>query len=237
MKSPHGRHFSNLNALWGTVFADTLAGLGAGRAVISPGSRSTPLAHALACEGRIRSTPVLDERTAAFFALGLARATHRPVVLVCTSGTAAANHLPAVVEAFHAQVPLLVVTADRPPGLRDCGAGQTIVQRGLYGVHVVWECEAPVPRASVRTLVRWREVLSAAWQRASGGLGTPPGPVHINVPLDEPLAPSVAQSGFAPRGEALWEAVWAFDKGGAWRRARGFHRWKSLNGRGGFREG
>ncbi|MDR2862320.1 MAG: 2-succinyl-5-enolpyruvyl-6-hydroxy-3-cyclohexene-1-carboxylic-acid synthase [Puniceicoccales bacterium] len=186
--------FRNINALWGAIFARTLARCGITRAIISPGSRSTPLAYALADEPQITATAVLDERTAAFFALGHSKATRRPTVLLCTSGTAAANYLPAVIEAWHAQVPLLVVTADRPPELHDCGAGQTINQHHLYGTHTVGEFEAPLPDAGKDALARWRDLLSEALARTQAPI---PGPVHINVPLRDPLSPAVFQAGFS----------------------------------------
>jgi 2-succinyl-5-enolpyruvyl-6-hydroxy-3-cyclohexene-1-carboxylate synthase len=187
--------FRNTSALWGAAFARALADCGTTRAFVSPGSRSTPLTAALAREPRILTTPVLDERSAAFLALGYARATRRPVLLVCTSGTAAANYLPAVVEAWHSQVPLLVCTADRPPGLRNCGAGQTIEQRGIYGPHTVWQCEAPLPSAAEQSLDNWRELLRQAWHRALEHSG----PVHLNIPLCEPLAPGTPETGFVER--------------------------------------
>ena len=123
----------NVNTLWASVLVATLARAGVKRAVISPGSRSTPLTLALARSAGIVAVPVLDERSAAFFALGLAKASGRPVVLVCTSGTAAANYLPALIEAQAAGVRLLVLTADRPAELRACSSGQTIDQVKLYG--------------------------------------------------------------------------------------------------------
>ena len=180
----------NISTLWGIVFARTLSRLGLAQAVVSPGSRSTPLAYALACEQGIEVTPVLDERTAAFFALGLSKVTRQPTLLVCTSGTATANYLPAVIEAWHARVPLLVATADRPPELRDCGAGQTIHQQGLFGSHVVWEREAPPPAATLAALAGWQGLVGEAWA------ATREGPAHLNIPLLEPLAPASFQEGF-----------------------------------------
>src|SRR4051795_1701984 len=120
------------------AFADELVRCGLRDAITSPGSRSTPLVLTLAREPRLRATSHLDERSAAFFALGLAKATGIPAVLACTSGTAAANYAPAVIEAHEARVPLIVLTADRPPELRDVGAGQTIDQVKLYGSAAKW---------------------------------------------------------------------------------------------------
>ena len=139
--------YLNPNALWGAVLARTLANLGLRHVTVSPGSRSTPLAAALVEQAGLEVTVALDERAAAFHALGVAKATRRPAALLCTSGTAAANYLPAVVEARLSGVPLLVLTADRPPELRECRSGQTIRQPGIYGSHVVWEAELAVPAA------------------------------------------------------------------------------------------
>src|SRR3954467_6074813 len=123
------------------AFVDELARCGLRDAVTSPGSRSTPLVLTLARDPRLRASSLIDERCAAFFALGVAKASGVPAVLACTSGTAAANYLPAVIEAHEARVPLLVLTADRPPELRDVGAGQTIDQVKLYGAAAKWYFE------------------------------------------------------------------------------------------------
>ncbi|MCY4666248.1 MAG: 2-succinyl-5-enolpyruvyl-6-hydroxy-3-cyclohexene-1-carboxylic-acid synthase, partial [Acidimicrobiaceae bacterium] len=167
------------------AFVARLAAFGVTEAVISPGSRSTPLTLCFDAQPRIRTWIQLDERSAGFFALGLGRATGRPAVLVCTSGTAAANYLPAVVEASHAGVPMIVCTADRPPELRGWGSPQTIDQVGLYGTAVRWSIDLPVPdEASVDASAGWADTALA---RASG---SDPGPVHLNWPLREPLEPS-----------------------------------------------
>ena len=133
---PPALDFRNANCLWGSVLVETLVRCGVRRAVVSPGSRSTPLAFAFARHPGIEAIPVLDERSAAFFALGMAKQDLRPVALLCTSGTAGANYFPAVIEAQEAGVPLLVITADRPPEMRACASGQTIDQQRLYGGHV-----------------------------------------------------------------------------------------------------
>ena len=123
------------------AFVDELARCGIRHAVTSPGSRSTPLVLSLAREPRIRASSLIDERSAGFFALGIAKASGTPAALACTSGTAAANYAPAVIEAHEARVPLLVLTADRPPELRDLGAGQTVDQVKLYGSAAKWFLE------------------------------------------------------------------------------------------------
>ncbi|HEX3690934.1 MAG TPA: 2-succinyl-5-enolpyruvyl-6-hydroxy-3-cyclohexene-1-carboxylic-acid synthase, partial [Solirubrobacteraceae bacterium] len=166
------------------AFCDELARCGVEHACTSPGSRNTPILLSLVREPRIRCWSHIDERCASFFALGAAKAAHRPVALTCTSGTAAANYAPAVIEAWHARVPLIVLTADRPPELRDVGAGQAIDQLKLYGDAVKWFCEVGVDTATPDTL-RWVRQLAcrACWTATSGR----PGPVHLNFPLREPL--------------------------------------------------
>ncbi len=151
---------------------------------ITPGSRSTPLTVAFAEQEAVRAWLHLDERSSAFFALGIARASGRPVALVCTSGTAAANFHPAVVEADLSRVPLIVCTADRPPRLRGVGAPQTIDQVGLYGGSVRSEADLPVPGTPGASVDGLTEAVERA-VRAS--LGPLPGPVHLNVPFEEPL--------------------------------------------------
>ena len=166
------------------AFADELARCGLEHACTSPGSRSTPLVLSLAREPGIRSTSHIDERCGSFFALGLAKATGRPVGLACTSGTAAANYAPAVHEAREARVPLLVLTADRPPELREIGAGQTIDQVKLYGGAVKWFLEVDDQPATPERM-RWLRQLACRvyWTALEGR----PGPVHLNFSLREPL--------------------------------------------------
>ena len=192
------KKFANTNALWSAVGVRTLANLGLRHVVISPGSRSTPLAFAFAENPEIGTTVALDERSAGFIALGLAKATREPVALLCTSGTAGANYLPAVIEARLSATPLLVLTADRPPELRDCHSGQTITQNGLFGGYPVWATEAAVPSTDLNLLRYWRQLLVDAWQRAQGPLA---GPVHLNLPFRDPLPPSEPEKGYkAPAG-------------------------------------
>jgi 2-succinyl-5-enolpyruvyl-6-hydroxy-3-cyclohexene-1-carboxylate synthase len=166
------------------AFVDELARCGVSGACTSPGSRSTPLVLSLARNGEIDTTSHVDERSAGFFALGLAKATGRPAVLACTSGTAAANYLPAVIEAAEARLPLIVLTADRPPELRDVGAGQTIDQIKLYGSAATWFVEVGTHAATPERL-RWIRQLAcrAVWTAMDGKAG----PVHLNIALREPL--------------------------------------------------
>jgi 2-succinyl-5-enolpyruvyl-6-hydroxy-3-cyclohexene-1-carboxylate synthase len=178
--------FRNINTVWASILTETLKRLGLTTAVICPGSRSAPVAVAFAQQNEIESIPVLDERSAAFFALGIAKATQRPVVLLCTSGTAGANFYPAVIEARESRVPLLILTADRPPELRDCHSGQTIDQLKLYGHYPNWQTELSSPSVGMGRLRYLRQTLVHAWERA---LFPTPGPVHLNIPLRDPLAP------------------------------------------------
>ncbi|RTQ93373.1 2-succinyl-5-enolpyruvyl-6-hydroxy-3-cyclohexene-1-carboxylic-acid synthase [Lysinibacillus telephonicus] len=152
--------------------------------VISPGSRSTPLAYAFASTKNLNVYRQVDERSAAFFALGIAKAKAKPVVLLCTSGTAAANYFPAIVEAKYARVPLVVITADRPHELREVGAPQAINQIRLYGEQVKWTAEFPIPDGAKQTLPYIERHIARGVNIAT----TPPfGPVHFNVPFREPL--------------------------------------------------
>ncbi|MCY3850699.1 MAG: 2-succinyl-5-enolpyruvyl-6-hydroxy-3-cyclohexene-1-carboxylic-acid synthase [Acidimicrobiaceae bacterium] len=182
-------------------FAAGLVEQGVTDVVISPGSRSTPLALTLHAQPGLRTWIQVDERSAGFFALGQARRTGRPSVLVSTSGTAAANYLPAVIEAHHAGVPMIVCTADRPPELRDWGSPQTIDQVKLYGAATRWAVDLAVAgewSGTQARLVAHRAVVSAA--------GIDPGPVHLNWPLREPLEPVAAVPVVDPRtpGGGVW---------------------------------
>ncbi|MDI2029145.1 2-succinyl-5-enolpyruvyl-6-hydroxy-3-cyclohexene-1-carboxylic-acid synthase [Saccharopolyspora sp. TS4A08] len=172
------------------VIVDELVRNGVRHAVLAPGSRNAPLAYALhraAHAARLRLHVRIDERSAGFLALGLAARTHRPVPVFCTSGTAASNLHPAVSESYHAGVPLLVITADRPPELRAAGANQTIDQHRLYGSEVRLFDELGVAESRAGQNAYWRSQVCRAWSAASCGMRG--GPVHLNVPFREPLVP------------------------------------------------
>ncbi|MER5649732.1 2-succinyl-5-enolpyruvyl-6-hydroxy-3-cyclohexene-1-carboxylic-acid synthase [Streptosporangium sp. NPDC002524] len=192
-----------------TVLVDELARCGLTDVVLAPGSRSAPLALAVHADSRIRLHVRVDERSASYLAVGLARRSERPVVLICTSGTAAANFHPAVVEAHESGVPLLVLTADRPPELRDTGASQTVDQVKLYGTSVRWFSEVGVPEDRPGQVAYWRSTACRAYQRAMGPYD--PGPVHLNVAFREPLIPD---------GDPSWCESLEGDAGGPWVRAR-----------------
>jgi len=168
-----------------------LARAGVRHACVAPGSRSSPIAIALGSHPELHVWTHIDERAAGFFALGLARASRTPVALACTSGTAAANLLPAVIEASQSHVPLVVLTADRPPELRDCGAPQTIDQVRLFGSHVRWFLDMPIPEATPLVL---RAARTVACRAIAIARGSPAGPVHLNLPLREAPTPDDAAS-------------------------------------------
>jgi 2-succinyl-5-enolpyruvyl-6-hydroxy-3-cyclohexene-1-carboxylate synthase len=178
---PINRTFAPVQAL-----VDELVRCGMRHAVTSPGSRNAPIALTLAADERIDAVSAIDERAAGFMALGMAKASGLPVAVTCTSGTAAANLLPAVVEAREARVPLIVLTADRPPELRDVGAGQAIDQIKLFGSAAKWFVEVGNGEPGRAWATHMRALACRAWWTASGGR---PGPVHLNVALREPLAP------------------------------------------------
>ncbi len=180
-------NLANRNTLWAAIFVEELACGGVNVACISPGSRSAPLTMALALHPDIRVYTHIDERSCGFFALGHAKTTGRPVALVCTSGSAAANLHPAVIEAAHGQVPLIVLTADRPPDLRDTGAGQTIDQLNLYGRAARWFFEVGVPDMGAAKLRHLRSLAARALLEATR---PPAGPVHLNFPFPKPLEPT-----------------------------------------------
>ena len=181
---------------------DELARRGVTDVCVSPGSRSTPIVLALARHPGVRTHVILDERSSSFFALGLAKATGRPVGVVTTSGTAVANLLPAVVEAAHSGTPLIVLTADRPPEVRGAGANQTIDQVGIFGGYPRWDADAGVPEDDPLSEMSWRALGERAVAEA---LGSPGGPVHLNLPFREPLTPAASEAfgGAEPGGRAV----------------------------------
>ena len=178
---PINRTYAPLQA-----FVEELYRCGMRHAVTSPGSRNAPLALTLAAQEGVETVSVIDERSAGFVALGMAKASGRPVAVTCTSGTAAANLHPAVVEAHEARVPLIVMTADRPPELREVGAGQAIDQIKLYGTAAKWFVEVGTHDPTRATAIHHRALACRAYWTAAAGR---PGPVHLNFPLREPLAP------------------------------------------------
>jgi len=177
----------NRNVLWGRALVDELVRGGVEHVVASPGSRSTPLVTAATEHDELTVYSVLDERSAAFFALGRARRTGEVTPLICTSGTAAANYHPAVIEADRGRVPLLLLTADRPPELHDSGANQTVDQEKLYGDAVRWYADLPEPEAEERKL---RSLRTTAARALAAATGTPAGPVHLNCRFRKPLEPT-----------------------------------------------
>lgn len=174
------------NPAFGELVIRSLFAFGVKHVVLSPGSRSTPLALACAEYAADRMTVILDERSAAFYALGRIKATRRPVAVICTSGSAAAQYYPAVIEARESGLPLVVLTADRPPELRHGHAGQTIDQVKLYGNYPVFQAELPLPEASASLFRQVREICRLA---VGCALGEPHGPVHLNCPFREPFFP------------------------------------------------
>lgn len=221
-----GEPVENPTALWARAFLDELARGGVREVVLAPGSRSTPLVLAAAEDGRFRLFPLLDERSAGFFAVGLARATGRPPAVITTSGTAVANLMPAVAEASAGEVPLLLLTADRPHRFRDSDANQTMDQVRLFGGLCRGFFDVPPPRAQE---VHLRHLRVQAARAVALAVGTPPGPVHVNFPFDKPLEPLVWQGrrvgegeggkegtgdGEGPRGEETG-GLWA-EKGEGW---------------------
>jgi len=178
--------FRNINELWACIFTETLERLGLNCAVICPGSRSTPLTVAFAVAEGIEVIPILDERSAVFFALGRAKASGLPVAIVCTSGTAGANFYSAVVEANLSRVPLLILTADRPQELRNCHSGQTIDQLKLFGNYPNWQAELAIPSTNMEMLAYLRQTTIYAYEQT---LYPVSGAVHLNIPFRDPLAP------------------------------------------------
>ena len=177
------------------TFVDELANQGVEYACVSPGSRSAPIAMALQRHPKISVFVQIDERSGSYFALGIAKATEKPVVILSTSGTAAAEFHPAVIEAFYSRAPLIVLTADRPPELRDVGANQAVDQDHLYGRMVRWFFDPGTPVETPNAARIWRRLAARAYVEAANG------PVHINLPFREPLVPPPGQVP-SPIGEA-----------------------------------
>ncbi len=182
----------NLHIEWARLLVGTLAQAGIDRVILSPGARSTPLVVGALRTAGLPIVDVLDERSAAFVALGCARATGRASLLVCTSGTAAAHYLPAIIEARYARLPLVVLTADRPPELQDRAAPQTIDQRRLYGQHVLESIDLGLPDGDRHALAGLRYT---ALRAATTALGPLAGPVHLNAAFRKPLEPQPAAAG------------------------------------------
>jgi len=191
----------NLQAEWARLLVESLAACGVADVVISPGARSLPLVLAAHGSARLRCHDLIDERVAAFFALGQARASGRPSLLICTSGTAAAHYFPAIVEAASSGTPMLVMTADRPAELHDCGAAQTIDQIEMFGSHVRWFRDVGTPHGMEAALRALRRVAS---QAVLASIWPSPGPVHLNVPLREPLEPAASRT---DEDRALFDTV------------------------------
>lgn len=179
----------NPNILWATTFVEGMVQAGITAVCIAPGSRSTPLTVACHAHPNLDVTLHLDERSAGFFALGKALATSNPTALICSSGTATANFHPAIIEAYQARVPLLILTADRPPELRESGANQTIDQIKQFGNHVLWAVDCPVPHTEAPNVVL-RHVHTLAHRAVAIANGLKRGPVHINFPFRKPLEPT-----------------------------------------------
>ena len=203
----------NPSTAFARVLVDELVRGGVTDAVLAPGSRSAPVALALAAAeraGRVRLHVRIDERTAAFLALGLAKSSGRPVPVLTTSGTAAAHLHAAVLEADASGVPLLALTADRPPELRGTGANQTIDQRGLYGGAVRWTADVGVPEAGREEAQNryWRSLVAKALVVARGAVSGDPGPVHLNLALREPLMPDDDGDLAGPWGGRAGGAPW-----------------------------
>ncbi|NTU92276.1 MAG: 2-succinyl-5-enolpyruvyl-6-hydroxy-3-cyclohexene-1-carboxylic-acid synthase, partial [Chlorobiaceae bacterium] len=176
---------SQVTALWSQCLVEELIRQGAGFFCISPGSRSTPLTIAIARNPNARFRLFPDERSAGFYALGYARATGMPAVLVCTSGTAVANYFPAVVEASADARPMIVLSADRPFELLETGANQTIRQQEIFGSYTRWSFQLPVPDMGTPLA----SLLTTAGHAVRKSIASPAGPVHLNVPFREPLVP------------------------------------------------
>lgn len=195
---------NNVNSLWCSVLIETLVRQGLSYAVVSPGSRSAPLTMAVARTPAVEAIVAIDERSAAFHALGLARAGGKPVLLICTSGSAGAHYLPAIIEAHETGTPVIVITADRPPELRECASGQTIDQHRLFGRYTEWYHEYALPELNEGLFAYLRQTTRQAWQRAERT-----GPVHLNAPFRDPLAPLPDRGEAAAFATQINDEFWA----------------------------
>ncbi len=190
---------------WAATLIETLIRAGVTRFIISPGSRSTPLAAAAARHPAARCLVAPDERGGGFYAAGYGAATRSPAALICTSGTAVANYLPAVVESSLAATPMLVLSADRPPELRDTGANQTITQPGIFGPYVRWQFDLPCPGPETPLVL----AAHAAAHAVARARHSPSGPVHLNCMFREPLAPAAATGASLQAAQAVHAPVYA----------------------------
>lgn len=188
--------YLNRNTLWAEIFVNSLANVGLDAVCISPGSRSTPLAMAFANQSEIEVFSLLDERGAGYFVLGMALEKGKAVALVCTSGTAVANYFPAVIEANYSNVPLLLLTADRPHELRNSGTNQSIDQIKIFGDHVREFIDLALPEANP-TPKMMRYLQSTAARVLFEANSFRPGPVHINMPFRKPLEPNLVPEDFS----------------------------------------
>lgn len=178
----------NRNVLWSEIFINELVNAGIRHACISPGSRNTPLVYACVTNKKIKSFSIIDERGSGFFALGIAKSTTKPVILICTSGTATAEFYPAIIEAYQSKVPLIICTADRPPYLLGTGTNQTINQHNLYRNHILWFADAGLPKTTLKNVWHIKNIARIAFIKSTIENR---GPVHINFPFDEPLDPAL----------------------------------------------
>jgi len=204
MDKGEGANLGEANQLFGGLVIQALRLLGVEHYVVSPGSRSTPLSLGVAALGKESSTVCIDERSAAFHALGRIKATRQPVALICTSGTAGAHYLPAVIEARESSLPLLILTADRPPELHHCHAGQTVEQHSLYGHYPVFQGELPLPEMSHILMRQVRELCRRAVENM---MGWPMGPVHLNCPFREPFFTESGESCASTEIEKVLEGL------------------------------
>lgn len=176
----------NRNTIWCDLFVKKLSDLGVKYACISPGSRSTPLTLAFAENKLIQTFPIVDERSSAFFALGLAKQTDLPVAVISTSGTAVAELYPAIIEAYYQRIPLIICTADRPPYLINSGSNQTINQNNIYKNHIRYFIDAGLPSIKKNRLTYIKKIAEQAFTKS---LFEDKGPVHINFPFEKPFEP------------------------------------------------